>query len=60
VLFTNTSPAYVQLERVEGGGDDGGANTGLIIGVAAAGVAVLAGVGLWARSRRHREDDDRE
>ena len=45
VLFTNTSPAYVQLQRVEGGGDDGGSNTGLIIGVAAAGVAVLAGVG---------------
>jgi peptide/nickel transport system substrate-binding protein len=60
VLFTNTSPAYVQLERVEGGGDGGGSNTGLIIGIAAAGVAVLAGVGLWARSRRHREDDDRE
>jgi peptide/nickel transport system substrate-binding protein len=59
VLFTNTSPAYVQLQRVEGGGD-GGSNTGLIIGVAAAGVAVLAGVGLWVRSRRRGEDDDRE
>ncbi len=45
VLFTNTSPAYVQMQRVEGGGDSGGSNTGLIIGVAAAGVAVLAGVG---------------
>ena len=60
VLFTNTSPAYVQLQRVEGGGDSGGSNTGLIIGVAAAGVAVLAGVGLSVRSRRRGEDDDRE
>ncbi len=60
VLFTNTSPAYVQLQQVEGDGDDGGSNTGLIIGVAAAGVAVLAGVGLWVRSRRRGEDDDRE
>ena len=32
VLFTNTSPAYVQLRAAEGGGDGGGSNTGLIIG----------------------------
>jgi len=61
VLFTNTSPAYVQLQRADGGGGGGGgSSTGLIIGVAAAGVAVLAGVGLWTRSRRRREDDERE
>ena len=61
VLFTNTSPAYVQLQRVDGGGGGGGgSSTGLIIGVAAAGVAVLAGVGLWTRSRRRRDDDERE
>jgi peptide/nickel transport system substrate-binding protein len=60
VLFTNTSPAYVQLQRVAGS-DSGGSNAGLIIGVAAAGVAVLAGVGLWTRSRRRKsEDDERE
>ena len=60
VLFTNTSPAYVELQRVEGSGDGGGSNTGLIIGVAAAGVAVLAGVGIFARSRRRGDDDERE
>ena len=60
VLFTNTSPAYVELQRVEGSGGGGGSNTGLIIGVAAAGVAVLAGVGIFARSRRRGDDDDRE
>ena len=61
VLFTNTSPAYVELQRVEGsGGSGGGSSTGLIIGIAAGGVAVLAGVGLWTRSRRHRDDDDQE
>ena len=61
VLFTNTSPAYVELQRVEGsGGGGGGSNTGLIIGVVAAGVAVLAGVGLFARSRRRGDDDERE
>ena len=61
VLFTNTSPAYVELQRVEGdGGGGGGSNTGLIIGVAAAGVAVIVGAGLFARSRRRQDDDDRE
>ena len=60
VLFTNTSPAYVELQRVEGSGGGGGSNTGLIIGVAAAGVAVLAGVGIFARSRRRGDDDERE
>ena len=61
VLFTNTSPAYVELQRVEGdGGGGGGSSTGLVIGVAAAGVAVLGGVAFWVRSRRRGDDDERE
>ena len=44
----------------EGGGDGGGSNTGLIIGVAAAGVAVLAGVGIVRPVPPRGDDDERE
>ena len=66
MLFTNTSPGLrASCSAVEGGGDGGGSSTGLIIGVAAAGVAVLAGVGLFGpvppprRGRRQRVSDHR-
>jgi peptide/nickel transport system substrate-binding protein len=58
VLFTNTSPAYVEL-RWKGGGSGGGTSTGLWIGVGAAVVIIVAG-GLLFRSRRKGSDDERE
>jgi peptide/nickel transport system substrate-binding protein len=61
VLFTNTSPAYVALERADGGDSGGGgSNTGIIIGVAAVGVLAVGGAAFWARSRKRGDDDDRE
>ncbi len=76
VLFTNTSPAYVQLQRVGAGedasgeaapgeaqapgdSDDGGSNAAVIIGVIAAGLAIIAG-GVFLVSRRRRSADERE
>ena len=60
VLFTNTSPAYVELQRVDGGGGGGGSsNVGVIVGIGVAAVAVIGG-GVFAASRRRRSDDDRE
>ena len=58
MLFTNTSPAYVEL-RWKGGGSSGGTPAGLWIGVGAAVVVLVAG-GLWFRSRRKGSDDERE
>ena len=58
VLFTNTSPAYIEL-RPKGGGSSGSTSTGLFIGIGAAVVAIGAG-GLWFRSRRKGSDDERE
>jgi peptide/nickel transport system substrate-binding protein len=60
VLFTNTSPAYVALERTDGDSGGGGSNTGIIIGVAAVGVLAVGGAAFWARSRKRGDDDDRE
>jgi peptide/nickel transport system substrate-binding protein len=58
VLFTNTSPAYLEL-KYKGGGDDGGSSTVLwvVIGVAA---VVIIGGGLWLRGRRKGSDEERE
>ena len=42
VLFTNTSPTYVNLSVIGGDDGDGGSNTWLIMAVAA-GVIVLIG-----------------
>ena len=58
VLFTNSSPAYLALEPVDGG-DDGGSSTGLILGAVGA-VAVLGGVGAVLWVRRKKSDDERE
>jgi peptide/nickel transport system substrate-binding protein len=58
VLFTNTSPAYVQLVH-KGGGSDSGGSAGLWAGIAVAAVAITGG-GLWLRSRRKGTDDERE
>ncbi|HEY0519867.1 MAG TPA: ABC transporter substrate-binding protein [Ilumatobacteraceae bacterium] len=58
VLFTNTSPAYLELVP-KGGGSGGGGSAGLWAGAGVAAVAI-AGGGLWFRSRRKGTDDDRE
>ena len=58
VLFTNSSPAYLQLERV-GGGGSGGASTALFAGAGVAVVALVGG-GLFVRSRRKGSADERE
>jgi peptide/nickel transport system substrate-binding protein len=57
VVFTNTSPTYVNLKPISGGGGDSGTSTGLIIGLVIGGlvVLVLAGV-LVTRSRSGRDD----
>jgi peptide/nickel transport system substrate-binding protein len=59
VLFTNTSPAYVELQRVEGGDSGGSSNVGLIVGIGVAALAVIGG-GVFAATRRRKGDDDRE
>ena len=59
VVFTNTSPTYVNLKPVGAGGGSGGTSTGLIIGLVVGGLVVLliaGGIVLRSRSRR----DDRE
>ena len=58
VLFTNTSPAYLELVP-KGGGSEGGGSAGLWAGVGVAAVAI-AGGGLWFRSRRKGSIDERE
>ena len=58
VLFTNTSPAYLELVP-KGGGSDGGGSAGLWAGVGVAAVAI-AGGGLWFRTRRKGSVDERE
>ncbi len=58
VLFTNTSPAYIEL-RPKGSGSSGGTSAGLFVGIGIAVVAVGGG-GLWFRSRRKGSDDERE
>ncbi len=61
LLFTNTSPAYIELLPKGGGGDsdDGGGSAALWAGAGVAAVAI-AGGGLWVRSRRKGSDDERE
>jgi peptide/nickel transport system substrate-binding protein len=59
VLFTNTSPAYLQLVSKGGGGSDGGGSAGLWAGVGVAAVAIVGG-GLLLRTRRKGSDDERE
>jgi len=58
VLFTNTSPAYLEL-RQKGGGSDSSGSTGLWIAVGVAAVLIIGG-GLWFRSRRKETADERE
>ena len=58
VLFTNTSPAYLELVPKGGGGSSGG-SAGLFAGIGVAAVAI-AGGGLWFRSRRQESIDERE
>lgn len=59
VLFTNSSPTYVNLKPIgAGGGDDGGGlGTGALVAIIAGGVIIL-GVGgsLAMRSRSSRDD----
>jgi peptide/nickel transport system substrate-binding protein len=63
VLFTNASPAYLDLRLKDGGGGgDSGTGAGLWIGIGA-GVVALTGIGLLVRNRRasgSEDDDDRE
>jgi peptide/nickel transport system substrate-binding protein len=58
VLFTNTSPAYLELVP-KGGGGGGGGSAGLWAGLGVAAVAI-AGGGLWFRTRRKGSLDERE
>ncbi len=56
VFFSNSSPSYTQLTLVGESGDDGGSNTGLLVGAGVVLVAVLAG-GVFAMSRRGSADE---
>lgn len=58
VVFTNTSPSYVNLSVIGGGDDDGGVNVLLIVGIAVA-VVALIGIGAFVVSRRS-SDENRE
>ena len=58
VLFTNTSPAYLEL-RPKDGSSDGGTSAVLWVVIGGAAVAI-AGGSLWFRSRRKESDDERE
>jgi peptide/nickel transport system substrate-binding protein len=61
VLFTNTSPAYVELRQKNGGGGSS-SSSGSAALWAGAGVAAvaIAGGGLWFRTRRKGSLDERE
>ncbi len=58
VLFTNSSPTYINLTPIEGGGGDGGGlSTGVLIAIIAAGIIVIGGgVLLVVRNRTSRDD----
>jgi peptide/nickel transport system substrate-binding protein len=58
VLFTNTSPAYLDLEP-KGGGSGGGMSVGLWIGIGA-GALAIAGGALFMRTRRKGSEEDRD
>ena len=59
VLFTNTSPSYVNLSVTGGGDDGGGVNVGLIVGIAVAAIALI-GIGAFVITRRSATGDERE
>ncbi len=60
VLFSNTSPTYVNLVPIgSGSGDDDGTSTGLIIGLIAAGVVVVLGA-IFLATRKRATADERE
>jgi peptide/nickel transport system substrate-binding protein len=57
VLFTNSSPTYVNLRPIGASGSDDGLGAGVIIGLIAAGVVViLGGAALILRSRARRDE----
>ena len=58
VLFTNSSPSYINLTPIEGGsGDGGGLSTGVLIAIIAAGIIVIGGgVLLVVRNRKSRDE----
>jgi peptide/nickel transport system substrate-binding protein len=58
VLFTNTSPAYVELVA-KGGSSSSGTSAGVWAGLGVAAIAIVGG-GLWFRTRRKGSDDERE
>jgi peptide/nickel transport system substrate-binding protein len=59
VLFTNTSPTYVNLKLVAGAGDGGGGgiSTGLLIAIIAAAVVLVGGGVGFALSRRGSREE---
>ena len=59
VLFTNSSPTYVNLRAIDGGGSGGGSNTGLIAGIVA-GFVVVAGIGVMLLRRQRSTADERD
>jgi peptide/nickel transport system substrate-binding protein len=58
VLFSNSSPSYINLTPIEGGGDDGGGlSTGVLIAIIAASIIVIGGgVLLVVRNRTSRDE----
>ncbi len=60
VLFSNTSPTYVNLVPVgSGSSKDDGTSTGLIIGLVAAGVVIVLGA-VFLATRKRATADERE
>ena len=60
VLFNQGNLSYLALTPKDGGSEDSGSNTGLILGIVG-GVVVIGAAGLFAvKSRRKSADDDRE
>jgi peptide/nickel transport system substrate-binding protein len=57
VVFTNTSPTYVNLKPIAGGGADSGTSTGLVIGLVVGGVVVLGLLAVLVLRSRSRRDD---
>jgi peptide/nickel transport system substrate-binding protein len=58
VLFTNTSPAYLELRSKAGG--SGGGTSAVLWAAIGVGAVAIAGGGLWFRTRRKGSDDERE
>jgi peptide/nickel transport system substrate-binding protein len=57
VLFSNTSPTYVNLRPIEGTDDDGGGLGAAFLIAAAAGVVVIGGAGVVAVRKRSSRDE---